>query len=188
MKQQTLVLIKPDGVTRGLIGKIIQRIEDIGLKIIAMKMVLPNEQLAKAHYKLDEEWAKKAYEKTKAVYDKENKPFPYKTPMEIAETIQERSIKFLKENPVIAMVVEGPGAIEIIRELTGNTEPRQALPGTIRGDLAKTESYRIASEKQRVLRNLIHASDSKETAEYEIPLWFKPEEIYDYTKELDRHF
>ena len=86
------------------------------------------------------------------------------------------------------MVLEGPHAIELVRKIIGATEPRQALPGTIRGDFISIESYPVANEKNRVVRNLIHASDSKETAEKEIKIWFKENELYDYRKELDKHF
>ena len=86
------------------------------------------------------------------------------------------------------MVLEGPHAIELIRKMTGATEPRQALPGTIRGDFSSVESYPVANEKLRAVRNLIHASDSQENAEKEIKVWFKDDELYNYSKELDKHF
>ena len=188
MAEQSLILIKHDGVARGLIGKIVQRLEDIGLKISAMKMIWADEKLAKKHYKLDEEWAKNVHDKTKEVYDKIGKKWPYKDHMHIGETIQSWNMRFLQEGPVVAIIIEGPEAVEIVREIVGNTEPRQANPGTIRGDFAKLESYQIGDDKQRVLRNLIHASDTPENAQHEISLWFKPEEIHSYAKELDKHY
>ena len=188
MIERTLMLIKHDGVARGLVGNIISRIENIGLKIIATKMIWADEELAKNHYHLDETWAKNLFEKTKAVYDKEGKKFPYKTHLEIGKQIQSWNMKFLQEGPVIAIVIEGPHSIEIIRKIIGSTEPRQASPGTIRGDFAMIESYVLADAKQRVLRNLVHASDSKENAEREIALWFSPNEIHSYKKDLDKHF
>lgn len=178
--EQSLVLIKPDGVKKGIIGKIISRIEETGLKICAMKMVWASEDLAKNHYQLDEEWAKNVFAKTKATYEKSGKPLLYKDHMELGQTIQSWNMKFLKEGPVIAMIVEGPHAIELIRKLVGSTEPRQAAPGTIRGDFASIESYEIADSKQRVIKNLIHASDSQENGKREISLWFKPEEVHSY--------
>lgn len=178
--EKTLVLIKPDGVRRGLIGKIIQRFEDAGLKLIAVKMLWADEELAKNHYFLDEEWAKKVYEKTKTANEKDGKPFPYKDPLEFGKLIQKWNMEFLREGPVIATIIEGPHAIEIIRKMIGHTEPRQASPGTIRGDFAMIESYEVANTKERVLRNLVHASDSSETAKREIALWFSKKEIYDY--------
>ncbi len=186
--EQTLILLKHDAVSRSLVGKIIQRFEDAGLKIVAMKMVWADEEIAGKHYKLDEEWAKGVYDKTKKVYDEIGKELEYKNHMEMGETIQSWNKKFLQEGPIIALVLEGPHAVEIGRDMLGNTEPRQAASGTIRGDYAKLESYKIADEKKRVLRNIAHGSDSPENAEHEINTWFTKEELHDYPKEMDKHF
>jgi nucleoside-diphosphate kinase len=148
------------------------------LKIIAIKMVWANDELAKEHYKLDEEWARDVYNKTKAVYEKEGKEMKYQNHLEWGEIIQRYNMTFLKEGPVIAMILEGPHAIELIRKMIGATEPRSAMPGTIRGDFASVESYPIADANSRVVRNLVHASDSVKNAEREISLWFRPEEIH----------
>jgi nucleoside-diphosphate kinase len=177
-KEKTLVLIKPDGVQRSLSGKIISRLEDSGLKIKAMKMVQADENLALEHYPLDEEWAKNVYEKTKKVYDEEGKKLEYKNHMDMGKTIQSWLCNFIKEGKIIAMVLEGPHAIELVRKIVGHTEPRQAAPGTIRGDFASIESYAIADKNKRVLRNLIHASDSTDNAKREISVWFKNDEIH----------
>ena len=186
--ENTLVLMKPDAVQRNVVGKILSRFEDAGLKLVGMKMVWASEELAKKHYHLDEAWAKNVYEKTSAVYLKSGKPMPYKNHMDMGKTIQSWNVSFLREGPVIALVLEGPHAVEIIRKMIGHTEPRQAMPGTIRGDFAVVESYVLADVKQRVTRNLIHASDSPENAEKEIKLWFDNEELHKYSKELDKHF
>ena len=178
MKERTLVLIKPDGVKRSISGKIISRFEESGLKIIGMKMIWANKELAENHYFLDEDWAKEIYKKTKAGYDKDGKNFPYKDHMDIGKTIQSWNMDFLMEGPVIAIIFEGPHAIELVRKMIGSTEPRSSMPGTIRGDFASVESYAVADEGKRVLRNLIHASDSNETAKREIALWFSLEEIH----------
>lgn len=186
--EKSLVLIKHDGVLRGLIGRIMSRIEEVGLKVTAIKMVWANEELAKNHYQLDEEWAKNVFEKTKKTRESTGDPFPYTDALEYGKMIQSWNIKFLREGPVIAIVLEGPHAIEIIRKIVGSTEPRQSSPGTIRGDFAMTESYTLANDKERVLRNLIHASDSQENANREISLWFSPEEIHTYSRDLDKHY
>ena len=188
MIEQTLVLLKPDSVQRGISGKIITRFEEAGLKICALKMVWATESLAQNHYHLDETWAKNVYDKTKAAYDKEGKKMEYKDHMHLGETIQRWNMNFLREGPVLAIVLESPHAVEIVRKMIGSTEPRQASPGTIRGDFAVVESYILADSKKRVLRNLIHASDSVETAKREIALWFDNKELHKYTKELDKHF
>ena len=178
MIEKTLVLIKPDGVKRNLVGKIVQRFEDAGLKIKAMKMLQATEDLAKNHYFLDESWAKNVFDKTKASYEKENKQFKYKNHMDLGKTIQKWNMEFLQEGPVIALILEGPHAIELVRKIIGSTEPRSAQPGTIRSDFASTESYAIADEQNRVLRNLVHASDSPTTAQREISLWFSKNEVH----------
>jgi nucleoside-diphosphate kinase len=175
--ERTLVLIKPDSIKKGIIGKIISRFEDTGLKIIAMKMIKINEEHAAKHYILEDEWAKNVFEKAKIVADKENKPMKYKTYMEMGKEIQKRNVDFITESPVIAVILQGPHAIEIVRKLIGNTEPRQALPGTIRGDFSSIESYAVSDGEGRALRTLVHASDSVKSAEREINLWFNGEEI-----------
>ena len=145
--EKTLVLIKPDGVVRGLIGEILSRFEKTGLKIIGMKMVWADEKLAKEHYKLDETWAKGMYERTKKTKEAENQPFPYKDHMEYGTMIRDWNAEFLQEGPVIAFVLEGPHAVEIVRKMIGSTEPRQAPPGTIRGDYAMIESYSFSKRQ-----------------------------------------
>lgn len=187
VKEQTLVLLKPDAVQRGIIGKIISRFEEIGLKIIGMKMISASEELAKNHYQLDETWAKNVFEKAKSAQEKEGKKIEYKDHMDFGKTIQSWNINFLRECPVVAIVIEGPHAVEIVRRMIGSTEPRQSPPGTIRGDFAMIESYALSDNKKRVIRNLVHASDSVENAKREIALWFDNEELHNYTKELDKH-
>lgn len=188
MEEKTLVLIKHDGVLRNLVGKIINRLENIGLKIIGMKMIWADKELAKNHYILEEEWAKNVYDKTKTTHEKEGKPFPHKNYMEFGKMIQDWNVNFLREGPIVAIAIKGPHAIEIIRKIVGATEPRQATPGTIRGDFAMTESYVLADKNKRVLRNLVHASDSVKNGKREIDLWFKKQELHEYSKELDKHF
>ncbi len=176
--EKTLVLIKPDGVSRALIGKILSKFEEAGLKPIAMKMLKASPDLAKKHYPLDKEWAESIFAKNKIANEKQGRPFNYKDPIEFGSLIQKWNVSFLCEGPVVAIVLEGPHAIEIVRKLIGNTEPKQASSGTIRGDYASFESYEIANAQNRVLRNLVHASDSIETAKREISLWFKDEKIH----------
>ena len=187
MIERTLVLIKPDGIVRGLSGKIISRFEDAGLKIVGMKMLWVDENFAREHYKLEEEWARNVFMKTKTTHEKEGRKFPYKNHMEFGGMIQKWNMDFLCEGTVIAFVLEAPHAIELARKMVGATEPRQAAPGTIRGDFASVESYAVANEKERVLRNLVHASDSSENATREIALWFNIDELHSYKKELDKH-
>ncbi len=161
MIEQTLVLLKPDTVQRGFIGEIITRFERAGLKIVALKLLQSDENLAKKHY--TEELAQRR-----------------------GEHVRNYNIKFLLEGPVVAMVLEGLHAIEIVRKMIGPTEPKSALPGTIRGDYAHM-SYAHCDAKQTVTRNLVHASADKKDAEREIPVWFKKEEITEYKTVHDIH-
>jgi len=179
-KERTLVLLKPDTVKRALVGKILTRFEKAGLKPIAMKMVQVNRNFAEQHYFLDEAWAKNVYEKTKKKYDEEGKEMRHKDHMSLGKEIQSWNMNFLQEGPVVAIVLESHHAVELVRKLIGATEPRSALPGTIRSDFASTESYPLGDNMQRVVRNLVHASDSVENAKREISLWFAPEEIHSY--------
>ncbi len=140
--ERTFVMLKPDAVFRGLIGEIISRLEKKGLKIISMKMLKMDRELAEKHYNIHK-----------------NKPF-------FAELVE-----FITSGPVVVMVIEGPFAIEEVRKLVGATAPQDAQPGTIRGDLATKITF-----------NLIHASDSPETAKSEISNFFAKEEIVDYER------
>ena len=177
INEQTLILLKPDTIQRNLVGKILDRFTMSGLKIKAMKMLQASEEDAKNHYKLDEEWAMSVYQKSLASAKKEGRPFEYRDHMHIGETIQSWNMKFLMEGPIIALVIEGENAIEVVRKIAGSTEPSSAEKGTIRNDFAPTESYALADSEKRVLRNLMHASDSTETANYEISLWFDEKEL-----------
>ncbi len=179
-KEKTLVLIKPDGVQKQLIGEIIKRFENSRLKICAMKMHWPDEKLAKKHYPLNEEWAKQAFEKTKKSAEQENRKLPFSDHMHFAKTLQSWLVDFITECPIVAMTLEGNNAIKSVRELVGATEPCKADKGTIRGDFASEESYDKANSTGKALRNLIHASDSLENAKREISIWFSDNELHDY--------
>jgi nucleoside-diphosphate kinase len=188
MIERTLIVLKPDTIQRGLIGKIISRFEEVGLKLIGMKMVSCTKEFAEKHYPLEEDWAKDVFRKSKEKHDKIGKELRFKDHMEMGKSIQEWNMNFLCESPVIALVLEGPHAIELARKMVGDTEPLQSLPGTIRGDFASIESYPLSDSKNRVLRNLIHASDSEKNSDREISLWFSESELFKYKKELDKHF
>lgn len=178
--EKTLVLIKPDGVQKQLIGDIINRFERSGLKPNAMKMVHPDKDLAKKHYPLDEEWCKQAFEKTKKSAEQDGREIPFSDHMHFGETLQNWLVDFITESPIIAMILQGPNAIQTVRNIVGATEPCKADKGTIRGDLVPEESYEEANSVGRALRNLIHASDSIENAEREIQTWFEDHEIHDF--------
>jgi len=178
-KERTLVIIKPDGVQRSLIGEVIRRYESSGLKLVAMKMVIPTAELVKKHYTVDPEWPMKTGTKTIESYKKKGKIPPSEDPIKVANVIFGNLMKYITSGPVVAMVWQGMNAIGIVRKITGGTEPLTSDMGTIRGDLT-TDSYEMADTDGRAVRNLIHASGSAEEAEKEIPVWFTPQELLDY--------
>jgi nucleoside-diphosphate kinase len=178
-KQRTLVVIKPDGIQRSLIGEVIRRIEKTGLKMVAMKFSVPKEEKIRAHYQLEEDWIKKVGEKSIKAYKDKGLDVPESDPEKVGEKVLQNLVNYLTSGPVIAMVWQGAHATEIVRKLTGGTEPLTSDVGTIRGDYV-IYSYELSDIDGRAARNLIHASSSVEEAEKEINLWFKPEEIIDY--------
>lgn len=177
--ERTLVLIKPDGVQRSLIGEIIKRYERIGLKLAGMKLVLPTEEMIEKHYLLDPNWKKNVGEKSISSYEKKGLKPPSTDPIEVGNIVVEKLKKYLSSGPVVAMVWQGAHSVEIVRKITGGTEPRSTDVGTIRGDFV-LDSYAMADEDGRAIRNLIHASGSVEEAKNEINLWFSPKEVFDY--------
>jgi len=189
--QQTLVLIKPDGVQRGLIGEILKRFEQRGLKIIGMKMVYPKEDLAQKHYAETEEWYKKVGKNTlddckKYGIDVEEK-MGTKDPVEIGKKVHQWNVSFLTSGPIVAVVLEGTHAIESARKLAGETVPSISEIGTIRGDFTGVSAI-SANMKGRAIYNLVHTSKNKGEAEEEIKLWFGPEELHKYKVPHQEHF
>jgi nucleoside-diphosphate kinase len=144
--ERTLVLIKPDGVQRGLIGKIVDRYEQRGLRIVGMKLMVASRDLAEQHYDVHRE-----------------RPF------------FGGLIEFITSGPLVALAVEGPNAVSVVRETNGATRPSEAKPGSIRGLMALDTGH-----------NLVHGSDGVETAERELGLWFSADELLDYERDLDR--
>ena len=179
IKEKTLVVIKPDGVQRTLIGEIISRYERVGLKLIALKFLNASDDLVEKHYTIDPEWIRKVGEKNIAGYKTKNLVPPSDDPMACGRLVLERLLKYFKCGPVVAMVWQGANAVDIVRKITGSTEPLTSDVGTIRGDFV-IDSYAFAGLDNRAVRNLVHASSSVEDAEKEIPLWFKPEELLNY--------
>lgn len=178
-KERTLVIIKPDGIQRTLIGDIISRYERLGLKLVGMKMTIVDEEQIEKHYTLDPEWRRITGEKNiKNYLDKGEKPWSM-DPLEITNAVLKRLKKYMTSGPVIVMVWEGAHAVELVRKLTGKTEPRSSDVGTIRGDYV-LDSYTMADSDDRAIRNLIHASGSIKEAEMEIQHWFKKDELLNY--------
>lgn len=177
--ERTLVIIKPDGVQRGLIGEIIKRYERVGLKLIGLKMVIPNEELIEKHYLTDPEWLVKVGLKSIESYQKKGIEPPSHDPESIGRKVLHTLKKYFTSGPVVVMIWEGVNACGVVRKITGATEPLSSDVGTIRGDFT-IDSYEIADTTGRAVRNIVHASGSKEEAEKEIMIWFKNEEILKY--------
>jgi len=178
-KERTLIIIKPDGIQRTLIGEIIKRYERTGLKLVAIKTVVSSKDHIEKHYTLDPNWRRVTGEKTIASYEKKGLKPPSEDPLEITAVILENLKKYMTSGPVIAMIWEGAHAVKIVRKITGGTEPLTSDVGTIRGDFV-LDSYQISDNDKRAVRNLIHASGSVEEAEMEITHWFNKDEIVDY--------
>jgi len=158
--ERTLVVVKPDGVQRSLVGRILQRFEDAGLKTIGMKMIWVDKEFAKKHY-----------------FDLEERR---------GEMVFRTMTDYMSAGPVVAIVLEGVAAVENVRRIVGGTEPKSANPGTIRGDFAH-HSFSYTDSKQREIRNLIHASGNLEEAKQEVALWFDPSEVHDYSTDQQKH-
>lgn len=177
--ERTLVVIKPDGLQRTLVGEIIKRYEQVGLKLIALKMLVPDEKFIEKHYTLDPEWRRVTGEKTIRGYKEKGQVPPSEDPLEITAKLLVVLQKYMASGPVIAMVWQGAHAIKIVRKITGGTEPLTSDVGTIRGDYV-LDSYSMSDTDKRSIRNLIHASGSVKEAEMEIAHWFKPSEVVNY--------
>lgn len=180
-KERTLVIIKPDGVQRSLIGEIMKRYERVGLKMIALKMMVPTEDMAIKHYYEvgGDAWLEEVGRKAAAAYEKKGMKSPFATFKENGEAIMKANAKYLSAGPVIAMIWQGNQAVALVRKITGGTEPLSSDMGTIRGDFT-LDTYQMADLGQRSIRNLIHASGLVEEAEKEIPIWFSKDEILNY--------
>ena len=177
--EKTFVIIKPDGVQRSLIGEIVKRFERVGLKMVALKMMIPTKDQVRKHYTVDPEWIRKVGEKSIAGYEKKGLVPPTKDPVAIGEKVLDNLTAYMSSGPVVAMVLEGVHAVGIVRKIVGGTEPLTSDVGTIRGDFV-LDSYQIADTDGRPIRNLIHASGNVDESTAEINLWFKDEEVLKY--------
>ncbi|MEK7133636.1 MAG: nucleoside-diphosphate kinase [Patescibacteria group bacterium] len=177
-EERTFVIIKPDGVQRGLIGEIIKRYERTGLKLVGMRFGVADEKKFWEHYNKDDAWFLK--KGTKIVEDKKaNGLSAEKEPLEYGKDIIRQLVKFMTSGPVLMMVWEGNQAAAVIKKITGDTEPSTSDVGTIRGDLT-VDSYNIAAIDDRAVRNLIHCSESVDEAKREIAIWFTGSEMTEY--------
>jgi nucleoside-diphosphate kinase len=155
----------------------------VGLKIVASKLIWVNRTFVGKHYKDDNSYHKSVGEKTLENYKKfgmdPGETLGTKDPVKIGQMVRRWNMQFLSSGPVIALLLEGPDAVLIVRKLVGSTFPSDALPGTIRGDFSLDSAY-LSNLQKRTTQNVIHASGSKEEAIFEKKLWFKRSEIYSY--------
>lgn len=177
--ERTLTIIKPDGIQRGLVGEVIGRFERVGLKIVAMKMMMATPDLIEKHYTLDPEWRRITGEKSIKGYLSKGLTPPSNDPHELTARILKNLVLYLTAGPVVAIALEGAHAVAIVRKLVGGTEPLMSDVGTIRGDFV-LDSYQMSDGDGRAVRNVVHASGSVKEAADEIKHWFKPEELMKY--------
>lgn len=184
-KQKALLIIKPDGVKRGLSGTILKRFEQVGLTIVGLTFKQVNTETVVKHYPETDTWFEKVGKRTLTNCAAKNidvtKVFKTDNAIEIGKTVKKWLISYFQESPVLIVAIEGYEVIEIIRKLSGNTIPLLASPGTIRGDFSH-DCIDLANEQLRPLRNIIHASDTIEDGEKEIALWFTQEELFSYKR------
>lgn len=184
-KERTLVLVKPDGVMRGLSGEVMSRFEKRGLKIVALKMVWPTAEHVDKHYPSSDEWFNTVGSRTKEFFEKKSisvkKHFGTDDAVDVGKQVKSWLADYITLCPVVAMVIEGMHAITTVRKLVGHTYPIEALPGTIRGDFS-VDTPSAANVEKRVVKNIVHASGNAEEATHEIEHWFSPEEIYNYKR------
>ncbi len=189
--ERTLIIIKPDAIERGIVGDIIHRFEKVGLKIVGLKMFKPDKKLLDTHYPIDrtdfiEGMGNKTLDNYKELGMNPHDFFGTDDAHTIGMEIQKWLVDFMTSGPVVAMVLEGPHAIEVVRKIRGHTLPLKAQPGTITGDYS-FDSSSLANNDMRPIRNLVHASGNAEEAEFEVNLWFKKDELFEYDTIHQKH-
>ena len=184
MIEQTLVILKPDAVQRAITGEILKRFERVGLKIVGMKMLFATKEQVAEHYYKDDEWLVRV---GKGVVKNKGYPEDY-DPKKAGQEIVDSLMNDMRLCPVVAMVLEGHNAINVVRKLCGPTNVEEALPGTIRGDYSH-DTYVLANIKERPILTIIHASGDIDDAKKEVGIWFSPEEVHTYSKlDTDWHY
>ena len=182
--EQTLAIIKPDGVQRGLVGDIIHRFEGAGLKVVAMKMVWADKELVGKHYEDDADYLKSVGQKALEAAAARGKKMK-ETALEIGQRVRKSNMRYISVGPVVAFVLQGNTAVQTVRNIIGGTNPLTADIGTIRGDLT-IDDFTQADAEKRSVRNLMHASGTVDEAQREIPLWFSKKELHDYQNVMDK--
>lgn len=184
-EERTFLMVKPDGITRGLTGEIIKRVERCGLKVAALQMFQPTHDQIDNHYPKDEAWIKRLGQKTLSTYAKygysAKKELGIEDELKIGKMVRGWLIDYMTSAPLVKMVVQGPHSVDMVRKMAGNTMPALAEMGTIRGDFS-VDSAAAANRDKRAVQNMIHASETPQEAEHEISHWFSPEDIFNYKR------
>lgn len=183
-QERSLVLLKPDTVQRSLVGEVIKRFENTGLKISAMKMIVPTEAQLLTHYNKDDAWYQRKGEGIVKELEQQGKAVD-KEPIEYGKDIIRTIVRYMTAAPVVAMILEGNKAVSVVTKIVGTTEPATSDVGTIRGDYT-VDSYFHATFENRAVRNLVHQSESPEEAEREMAIWFTESEIMNYVTAQER--
>lgn len=180
VRERTLVILKPDAVQRSLMGDIIRRLERVGLKLVAAKMLRPDEKRLTEHYGKDDTWyLEKGTKRVQLLMEAGKKVDESREPIEYGKDIIRGVVRYMGASPVVAMVWEGNRAVDVVKKLVGTTDPTASDVGTIRGDY-QLDSYSLSDAEERGIRNLIHCTDKVAEADREIPIWFSPDELHDY--------
>ena len=184
-EERTYVMLKPDGVRKGLTGEVIRRFEMRDLKIVALEMFQPSHEQIDNHYPKDETWITRLGHKTLSTYEKYGydamTDFGTMDPAIIGPEIRKWLLDFMKSAPLVKMVVQGIHAVDVVRKIAGDTMPYKADMGTIRGDFS-IDSPALANKEKRAVMNIIHCSETPEEAEHEIKHWFGDTTTYDYKR------
>lgn len=184
-EEKTVVIIKPDGVKRGLVGEILRRIENRGLKIIALQMIWATKKQMDTHYPKSKEWIVRVGNKTLDTYEKYGmdplQELGTGDPYKIGKMVRRWLLDYMTSGPIVKIVAKGIHAVDMVRKLAGTTAPAMAEMGTLRGDFS-VDSAVAANRDKRAIHNIVHASEIPEEAEHEIDFWFSADDIHDYKR------
>lgn len=187
--EKTLIILKPDSLKRGLVGKIFQTFENVGLKLLIAKMVRPNAQVIKNHYPGTTEWIEEMGKKTLASFSQSKldvkKSLGTDHPHKLGQFVYDRLVKYWMEGPIIVSVWEGPHAVEVARKIRGHTIPLLANPGTLHAHFSY-DSSPLSSSLDRVVKTFIHTSGNTDEANREIKYWFGDIELKTYQRDIDK--
>src|SRR5258707_11912120 len=184
-EEQTFVMVKPDGVRKGLVGEVISRFERHDLKIVALEMFQPTHEQIHDHYPKNDFWINRLGEKTKSTYEKYGydmvADFGHDDTAKMGIEVRKWLVDYMKTAPLVKMIVQGVHAVDIVRKLAGDTLPYRAAVGTIRGDFS-IDSPVLANKEKRAVANILHCSETPEEAEHEIKHWFGNSQTFDYKR------